>query len=132
VADAPTAVARRLYDAMAAGDATALLRLLADDFEGSVSAGMPCGVGGTHHGPRDMLGVWGTIYAHYDMSVEPAEFLPVAPDRVVVVGRYRGPARNGESTVDAVFAHVITTRADRICALHQITDTGSWFIPTPT
>jgi uncharacterized protein len=132
MSDSPSAVARRLYDAMAAGDADALLDLLTNDFEGRVSAGMPHGVGGLHHGPHDMLGVWGTIHAQYDMSVEPLEFLTVAHDRVVVIGRYHGPARDGKSVVDAAFAHVITTRADRIAALQQITDTASWLVPSPT
>jgi uncharacterized protein len=47
----------------------------------------------------------------------------------VVLGRYWGPARDGGSSVDAVFAHVITTRGDRVAALQQITDTARWSIP---
>ncbi|PXW99960.1 nuclear transport factor 2 family protein [Mycolicibacterium moriokaense] len=42
----PTAVAQRLYDAMAHADRQALFALLTDDFVGTVSAGMPYGVGG--------------------------------------------------------------------------------------
>jgi ketosteroid isomerase-like protein len=121
-----TTVARRLYDAFADTDPTALLNLLTDDFEGIVSAGMPHGVGGVHRGPDDMLGVWGTIDALYDMTVEPAEFLPVDDAHVVVVGRYHGPSRDGGTAVDAAFAHVITTRGDRVAALRQITDTARW------
>jgi 2-(1,2-epoxy-1,2-dihydrophenyl)acetyl-CoA isomerase len=127
-----TTVAKRLYDAFSVTDASALLELLTEDFEGLVSAGMPHGVGGAHHGPNDMIGVWGTIAARYDVTVEPLEFLPVADDRVVVVGRYRGPAHDGNSVVDAAFAHIITTRADRIAALHQITDTARWGISRVT
>jgi ketosteroid isomerase-like protein len=123
-----TAVAHQLYDAFAEADPTALQNLLADDFEGTVSTGMPHGVGGVHHGPHDMLGVWGTIDALYDMRVEPTDYLEVDEHRVVVNGRYRGPARDGNSTVDAAFAHVITTRGDRVVALQQITDTARWRI----
>lgn len=121
-----TAVARRLYDAMAHTDVDTLLNLLTDDFEGTVSSGMPHGVGGAHHGPDDMLGVWATIAAVYDMSVEPTEFLTVDDSHVVVVGRYHGPSRDGRTVVDAAFAHVITTRGDRIAELRQITDTARW------
>ena len=128
----PTAVAHRLYDALSGADPAALFNLLTDDFEGIVSTGMPHGVGGAHHGPTDMLGVWGTIDALYDVAVEPREYLPVTDDRVVVVGRYRGPARDGNSMVDAVFAHVITTRGDRVAALQQITDTARWGIARVT
>ena len=123
-----TAVAHRLYDAFAHTDADALLTLLADDFEGTVSTGMPHGVGGPHHGPNDMLGVWGTIGALYDMRVEPIDYLEVDEHRVVVIGRYHGPARDGNSAVDAAFAHVITTRGDHVVALQQITDTARWRI----
>jgi ketosteroid isomerase-like protein len=125
-----TALAHRLYDAFAETDATALSTLLADDFEGIVSAGMPHGVGGVHRGPDDMLGVWGTIGALYDMRVEPIDYLEVDAHRVVVIGRYHGPARDGNSAVDAAFAHVITTRGDRVVALQQITDTARWDIST--
>jgi uncharacterized protein len=126
----PTAVAERLYEAFAHTDGQALFDLLTEDFVGVVSTGMPHGVGGDHHGPTDMItAVWGRIASIYDMHVEPAEYLPVDDERVVVLGRYWGPARDGGSTVDAAFAHVITTRGDRIAALRQVTDTTRWTIP---
>jgi uncharacterized protein len=90
---------------------------------------MPHGVGGRHHGPNDMLGVWGSINALYDVTVEPNEFLTVDDNRVVVVGRYHGPARDGATAVHAAFAHVIATRGDRITMLRQITDTARWAFP---
>lgn len=130
-ADSPTAtaVAHRFYDALAGTDADALLGLLTDDFVGLVSAGMPHGVGGRHHGPMDMLGVWATIDDAYDLTVEPGEYLTVSESKVVVVGRYKGRAKTGGAAVDAAFAHVIDTAGDRISGLHQITDTASWRIP---
>jgi uncharacterized protein len=125
----PTAVAQRLYDAMAHADVEALFGLLTKDFVGTVSAGMPHGVGGEHRGAVDMItGVWARIASVYDMHVDPLEYLQVDDDRVVVVGRYWGPARDGGSAVDAAFAHIITTRGDQIAALQQITDTARWAI----
>jgi uncharacterized protein len=125
----PTAVAQRLYEAFAHTDGQALFDLLTDDFVGTVSTGMPHGVGGDHRGPVDMVTrVWGHIASLYDMHVDPAEYLPVDDTRVVVLGRYWGPARDGGSTVDAAFAHIITTRGDRVAALRQITDTARWRI----
>jgi 2-(1,2-epoxy-1,2-dihydrophenyl)acetyl-CoA isomerase len=125
----PTAVAQRLYDAMAHADGEALFCLLTEDFVGTVSAGMPHGVGGEHHGPADMIvGVWARIASVYDMHVDPLDFLPVDDARVVVLGRYWGPARDGGSAVDAAFAHIITTRGERIAALQQITDTARWSV----
>jgi 2-(1,2-epoxy-1,2-dihydrophenyl)acetyl-CoA isomerase len=123
----PTAVAQRLYDAMAHADSHALFGLLTTDFVGTVSAGMPHGVGGQHHGAVDMLtGVWGHIASLYDMHVDPSDYLQVDDERVVVLGRYWGQARDGRSAVDAAFAHIITTRGDQIAALQQNTDTARW------
>jgi uncharacterized protein len=125
----PAAVARRLYDAMANADGEALFGLLTGDFVGKVSAGMPHGVGGEHHGATEMITrVWARIASVYDMHVDPLDYLPVDAERVVVLGRYWGPARDGRSRVDADFAHIITTRGDRIAALRQITDTARWSI----
>jgi uncharacterized protein len=125
----PTAVAQRLYDAMAHADGQALFALLTDDFVGTVSTGMPHGVGGEHRGAVGMItGVWARIATVYDMHVDPLDNLHVDDDRVVVLGRYWGPARDGRSAVDAAFAHIITTRDGQIAALQQITDTARWAI----
>jgi uncharacterized protein len=128
----PSTVARSLYDAMARSDGQALVGLLTDDFVGTVSAGMPHGVGGDHRGPIDMVGgVWGRIAELYDMQVEPVEYLEVDDHRVVVIGRYRGSSRagTGSTIVDAAFAHVIAVRGNQVAALRQITDTARWGIP---
>lgn len=133
-------VAQSLYRALSESDGEALFDLLTDDFEGQVSAGMPHGAGGVHHGRVAMIAdVWGRIDALYDVEVLPREYLPVADgDRVVVLGTYRGSARDEDAAVDgadtttrvdAAFAHVITVRNGRITALQQITDTVRWHIP---
>ncbi|WP_231740310.1 MULTISPECIES: nuclear transport factor 2 family protein [unclassified Mycobacterium] len=85
----PIDVAQRFYDALAGADGRALFELLTEDFVGTVSPGMPHGVGGQHHGPADMIaGVWGAIGTLYDMHVDPAEYLVTDDGRVVVIGRY--------------------------------------------
>jgi uncharacterized protein len=127
----PEDVAKRFYQCLAQSDGQGLFDLLTDDFVGTVSAGMPHGVGGEHRGRNDMIaGVWGRIAAIYDMHVDPVEYLAADDERVVALGRYWGPAHDGSTTVDAAFAHVITTRGDRVAALQQITDTARWRIPS--
>ena len=79
--------------------------------------------------PKRVVNAYRDWFSGY--AIDPAEYLAVDDGRVVVIGRYRGPARDGRSTVDAAFAHVITARDDRIAALHQITDTARWNIPRP-
>lgn len=124
-------VAQRFYRALSSGDGTALFDLLTDDFEGTVSAGMPHGVGGEHHGRVAMISnAWGRIDAAYDIDVVPSEYLAVEGDggRIVVLGTYRGTARAEDAAVDAAFAHVITVKNGLITALQQITDTVRWRI----
>ena len=127
----PTAVARDFYRALSDGDAEALFATLAEDFHGRVSTGMPRGVGGEHHGRVAMItDVWGRIDAAYDIDVVPAEYLEIAGgDKIVVLGTYRGTARDGATHVDAAFAHVLAVRNGRITALQQITDTVRWNVP---
>lgn len=126
-----TAVAEQLYRALSDGDADALSAALSADFHATVSAGMPHDVGGEHHGRVAMItGVWGRIDAIYDLAVVPSEFLEIGGgNKVVVLGTYRGTARDGATRVDAAFAHVIAVRNGRITALQQITDTVRWSIP---
>lgn len=119
--------ARRLYDGFAARDGQAILDALRDDFRGEVADGMPLGVGGIHEGREAMLrDCWGPVFGAYDMRVEADEYLECGADRVVVLGRYRGPHREGGWEVDAAFAHVLTIRDGRVAALRQITDTARW------
>jgi uncharacterized protein len=114
---------------MAHADGIDLFGLLTEDFVGTVSTGMPHGVGGEYHGAADMITeVWARIASVYDMHVEPHDHLHVGDERLVVLGRYWGAARDGGSAVDAAFAHIITTRGDRIAALQQITDAARWGI----
>jgi ketosteroid isomerase-like protein len=71
------------------------------------------------------------IHAFYDVHAEPDRYLGVDDTHVVVVGRYRGKARADDCEVDAAFAHIITTRGDRVAELQQITDTRRWAVAMP-
>lgn len=118
---------QRLYDAINAKDVRALRAALHPQFVGTVSDGMPCGVGGRHHGPDAMLrDCWGVIFATYDVAVEVHEHLMTRTDVVAFVGRYLGTERSTGQVVDAAFAHVLRVEGDQIIALRQITDTARW------
>ncbi len=123
----PTAIARRLYDAFAAHDGEALLAAMTEDFVGTVSTGMPLGVGGRHEGRDAMLrDCWAQVFINYDMAVEADRYLVCARDEVVVLGSYRGTERATGDPVDARFAHVLSLRDGHVASLEQITDTRSW------
>jgi len=131
-ADANAVLVQRLYDALAALDLATLDELLDPDFLGVLTAGMPFGVGGEHHGSEAMRrDGWGAIGRHYVAHAEPDRFLPLIDGRVLVTGRYVGQGRRGGGPLDAAFAHIITVSNGRIAGLEQYTDTARWHEAAP-
>jgi uncharacterized protein len=119
--------AERLYRAMAARDPDALLDAMDEDFEGSVSAGMPLGVGGRHAGRRRMLrDVWAKVFSAYELTPEVTRYIETGGPELVAIGRYVGTARDTGRPLDAAFAHVLSIRDGRVASLEQITDTQRW------
>jgi ketosteroid isomerase-like protein len=120
-------VAERLYQAFAAHDGKVLRALLAPGFRGVVAEGMPRGLAGVYEGPEAMLrNCWGPVFALVDVTPEPAEYLPVAADRMVVLGRYTGTARGTGKPLSAAFAHVLRVSGGRVTEMVQYTDTARW------
>ena len=124
------AVTQRFYKALATNDGSNIAPLLTEDCVVTVSEGMPHGLGGVYHGPWAATSVWVRIWDLHEMHAEPIEFLAAGDDRVVVLGFYRGKAKDGSAAVDARFAHVVTVRGDQLAAFQQITDTARWVLPT--
>ncbi|WP_433781499.1 enoyl-CoA hydratase-related protein [Actinomycetospora sp. CA-101289] len=120
-------VVRRLYDALAAGDAQAATELLHPDFVGETTEGLPFDLGGTHRGPVAMTEeFWWRIGRHYRARAEARDFLALADGGLLVLGRYTGSARDGGGALDAAFAHVLTFDGDRVRSLRQYTDSARW------
>ncbi len=116
-----------MYDALAAGDVCTIAQLLDPSFTGVMTDGLPFGIGGTYHGPQAMLRqCWGKVAQHYALRPEPTEFLHVEDGRLVVLGRYRGTARQTGRPLDAAFAHVLRIAGNRIVGWLQVTDTAAW------
>ncbi|MCX8563883.1 nuclear transport factor 2 family protein [Mycolicibacterium mucogenicum] len=123
----PVDVATRLYAAFASHDRPALAALLHPDFTGRVSEGMPFGLGGSVHGPEQMLrDVWGGASKYYETAPHPDEYVAAGENRVIVLGYYRGRCRTTGRHYAAAFAHDITVRDGKIASLTQITDTKPW------
>jgi 2-(1,2-epoxy-1,2-dihydrophenyl)acetyl-CoA isomerase len=118
---------KRLYAALAAGDAAALEELLVPDFDGLLAEGLPLGIGGRHRGIEQMRERgWWAIGRAFRMRVEPSEWIACADGRLLVTGRYVGSARSTGALVDARFAHLWTARDERLAALWHLTDTAPW------
>ncbi|MFF5205431.1 nuclear transport factor 2 family protein [Streptosporangium sp. NPDC000396] len=118
---------QRLYEGFAAGDGEKILSALHPDFVGVVSAGMPLGVGGTHHGPEAMFrGCWSVISRHMETYPRPEEELWSGAERVTVLGHYVGTVRATGRAYEAAFAHDLSLKDGLIVRLVQITDTAKW------
>ncbi|HEY8545766.1 MAG TPA: nuclear transport factor 2 family protein [Acidimicrobiales bacterium] len=118
----------RMYRAFAERDLDGLRSVLAGDFVGHVSAGMPLGVGGRHDGAEAMIhDVWLPVFGAYDVTPVPDSIVEVG-DTAVVHGWYRGTVRATGEEVAAELVHLLTLdgERDRITGLRQVTDTASW------
>jgi 2-(1,2-epoxy-1,2-dihydrophenyl)acetyl-CoA isomerase len=127
------ATARALYAALAGGDADALGELLDPAVVVEPTAGLPGDLGEVRHG-RDaaVSGFWWAIGRRYRARAEPERFLPTEDGGLVVLGRYRGTAREGGGELDAAFAHVLRFTDDgRVAALTQYTDSTAWGAALP-
>ncbi|MER7210252.1 nuclear transport factor 2 family protein [Streptosporangium sp. NPDC000239] len=117
----------RLYRGFAARDPEGILGALHPEFVGTVSAGMPLGVGGTHAGPEAMLrDCWAVVFSHLDSVPHAEEQVWPEPERAVVFGHYRGTARATGRAHEAAFVHDLRLRDGLIAGLVQITDTARW------
>jgi 2-(1,2-epoxy-1,2-dihydrophenyl)acetyl-CoA isomerase len=126
--DAKVSTAGQLYGALAAGDREALSKLLAPNFVGHATNGLPLGMGGRHDGPEAMQrDLWWTIGRHYKVEAQPEEFGLLDDGRLFVAGHYRGEGRASGRRLDAAFIHLIAFADDgSIASLEQLTDSAAW------
>lgn len=118
---------RRLYAALEAGDGAAIEELLAPDFDGHLAEGMPGGIGGPKRGAIAMRDDgWWRIGRAFSARAVPAEWIPCAGGRLLVLGRYRGRHRASGRELDAAFAHLWSADDGRLTALRHFTDTVKW------
>jgi 2-(1,2-epoxy-1,2-dihydrophenyl)acetyl-CoA isomerase len=122
-----SALAKQLYEALATGDRAVLGEILAPDFVGSTTAGLPLGLGGTFKSAEEMQrDFWWRIGKAYKARAEPESFEPLGDDRLLVSGTYRGTARATARPLEARFVHVLSFAEGRISGLTQLTDSAAW------
>ena len=114
-----------LYPALAQGDRAALARLVADDFEGTLTEGLPFGIGGVHRGREAMIEHgWWALGRAFKVRAEPSVWMTCPDGRLLVLGRYVGTARESGTPIDAAFVHLWSAEAGRLSALWQLTDSA--------
>ena len=116
-----------LYDALLAGDQNTLRRLLADDFVGDLTPGLPNGYGDhTYQGREVMLtDGWGRVGESFAMGPNVDEIIPT-DDYIIGRGYYVGSAVPTGKPVRARFAHFWRVQDDKITSVFQVTDSATW------
>jgi ketosteroid isomerase-like protein len=113
---------RRIYTALTRWDVEELVADLTHDVEWSMPEPLPWG--GTHHGP-DGVRAFATIFRdHIDGPwAEPDDILD-AGDRIVVLGRLRGRAKESGQEFEVDFVHVWTLTDGVASHLRVLYDTS--------
>ncbi len=117
---------RRSYEAFARGDMDAVLADMHPEIEWHQAQGLPHG--GLYRGLDQVrANVFDPLDRDWwsEFSADPEEFLD-AGGEVVVLGRYRGVARETGRRLDVPFVHVWTLRDERAVRFRQFLDTRGW------
>jgi ketosteroid isomerase-like protein len=118
-------IVRKLYRDFAAGDAAAILAVLAEGVEFRLAEHHPYrGSAGAWRGKRavaeNFLPVAGPEWDGWTIGVEQTV---EGPDAVVVEGRYAGLYKPTRRRMDVQVCHVWRFRGDKVASFHQYVDT---------
>jgi ketosteroid isomerase-like protein len=122
----PVSIVSRSYEAFARDDMDGVVADMHADIEWHQAQGLPHGglyrgLDEVRHNVFDPLDRdWWT-----EFTVEPQEFIE-SGNQVVVLGRYRGVAKETERSLDVPFVHVWTLRDGLAIRFRQFLDTAGW------
>ena len=119
-------IVRRSYEAFARGDLDAVVADMDEAIEWQQAQGLPHG--GTYRGLAE---VRANVFDPLDrdwwsaFSAVPDEFLEAGAE-VVVLGRYRGTAKQTGKLLDVPFVHIWSLRDGKAWRFRQFLDTAGW------
>ena len=118
------AAVKGIYQAVATGDAPAVLAALSADIEWNEAENFPYADGNPYHGPDAVMnGVFARLGSDWDgFAVEPREFLD-AGDTVVMTGRYTGTCKATGRPMNPWVAHFWTFEDGKAVQFQQLVDT---------
>jgi ketosteroid isomerase-like protein len=119
-------IVRRSYEAFARDDMDGVMADMHPEIEWHQAQGLPHG--GTYHGLAEVRrNIFDPLDEEWwdEFDADPEEFLD-AGSEVVVLGRYRGVAKNTAKRLDVPFEHVWTMRDGKAVRFRQFLDTAGW------
>jgi 2-(1,2-epoxy-1,2-dihydrophenyl)acetyl-CoA isomerase len=120
-----TELVAALYPALVKADRETIHRLVDPAFEGTLTEGLPLGVGGVKRGRDDMIEhAWWALGRAFHIGIEPCLWMPLADGRLLVTGRYVGSARTTGAPLDAAFVHLWSAEGGLLTAVWQLTDSA--------
>ncbi len=116
---------RTAYEAFNRGDVPAVLSIFDPNIEWYEPGGGNAPQG-TFRGPQSVASdVFAAVPANFDdFQAAPDQFID-ASDHVVVVGRFRGRSKRGQ-TLDTPFVHVHTMQNGKAVRFHNYVDATAW------
>jgi ketosteroid isomerase-like protein len=117
---------KRSYEAFAQGDLDGVLGDMHPDIAWHQAQGLPHG--GDYHGLDAVrTNIFDPLDAEWwdGFTADPDEFID-AGEQVVVVGRYRGTAKQSRKTLDVPFVHIWTVADGQAIRFRQYLDTAGW------
>jgi uncharacterized protein len=119
-------IVRRSYDAFARGDMDAVMADMHPEIEWHQAQGLPHG--GLYRGLEEVrANIFDPLDEEWwdEFTAVPDEFLE-AGDQVVVIGRYRGTAKETGKQLDVPFVHIWSMSGDQAIRFRQYLDTAGW------
>ena len=120
------AIVRRSYAAFARDDMDGVVGDMHPDIVWHQAQGLPHG--GVYHGLEEVRrNVFDPLDRDWwsEFTAEPDEFLD-AGDEIMVLGRYRGVAKETGKKLDVPFVHVWTLQDGKAVRFRQFLDTAGW------
>ena len=117
---------RRSYEAFARGDLDGVVADMDEAIEWHQAQGLPHG--GLYRGLDEVRrAIFDPLDEEWwdEFAADAHEFLE-AGDQVVVIGRYRGRAKETGKRLDVPFVHVWTYRGGKAIRFRQFLDTAGW------
>jgi uncharacterized protein len=119
-------IVRRSYVAFERGDMDAVMADMHPDIEWHQAQGLPHG--GLYRGLDEVRrNIFDPLDEEWwdEFTAVPEEFLE-AGDQVVVIGRYRGTAKETGKQLDVPFVHIWSMSGDQAIRFRQYLDTAGW------
>jgi ketosteroid isomerase-like protein len=119
-------IVKRSYDAFAKHDLDGVMGDMHPEIVWHQAQGLPHG--GTYRGLDEVKrNIFDPLDEEWwnEFTADPDEFLD-AGQNVVVIGRYRGTAKDTGKQLDVPFVHIWTLEADKAIQFRQYLDTAGW------